>query len=52
MTAIILYNTVPLFVYVDQLWWYCVFVCSNVHWQLVYALCDGFFYYLSLRAES
>jgi len=31
----ILYDTVPFFVYIDQLLWHCIFICSNVHWQWV-----------------
>jgi len=31
----ILYDTAPLFVYVDQLLRHCIFICSNVHYWLV-----------------
>jgi len=33
MTAMVLnqYDTVPLFVYIDQLLCHCIFICSDVH---------------------
>ena len=47
----ILYDTVPLFVYIDQLLWHCIFVYSNAYWQLVYLLRDVFLHCFCLLAE-
>ena len=50
--SLILYDTVPFFVYTDQLLCHCSFICSNVRWQLVYLLRDGFLYCFCLLTES
>jgi len=34
----ILYDTAPLFVYIDQLLCHCVFICSNVRQRLAYCM--------------
>jgi len=47
----ILYDAVPLFVYIDQQLCHCIFICSNVHWQLAYLLRYGFLHYCCLLAE-
>jgi len=38
--------SVPLFVYMDQLFCHCVFIYSCVHWQLITFLHDGFVLFL------
>jgi len=48
----ILYDTVPLFVHTGQLLCYYIFICSNVHWRLVYLVCHGFLYCFCILAES
>ena len=48
----ILYVTGPLFLYMDQILWHCLFICSDIHWQLVYLLCDGVLCCFWFLAES
>ena len=36
MFCVCLYDTMPLFVYTDQLLCHFIFICSNVHRQLIY----------------
>ena len=48
----VLCDTVTLFVYIDQLFCHCVFIFSNVLWQLVTFLHDGSLYCFCLLAES
>jgi len=48
----ILYDTLPLFVYTDQLLCRCIFIWSNLHRRLIYLVCDGFLYCFCLLAES
>jgi len=45
-------GTVTLFVHIDHLLCHCVYIHSNVHWQLVSLLRDGSLYCFCLLAES
>ena len=47
-----LYDTKPFFVYIDQLLCHCIFIDSDVHWQLVYLVCDRFLYSFCLLVKS
>ena len=48
----ILFDTLSLFVHIDQLSCHCIFInYSNVHCQLIYLLRDDFLYYFCLLVE-